>query len=112
MEIKSSDLMSEMYKIIREDFPDMTFAHFKEIVRAPWMMLNESMQSEEYSPVRFHFFGLFSCTPGNTNRCEKMSVRAFSKSQISETEYERINTKIKNINEYNSKTEKEEDISE
>lgn len=104
--------MSEMYRLIREDFPDMTFAHFREIVRAPWMMLNESMQSEEYIPVRFHFFALFSCTVGNTNRCEKMAKSALAKSQITQEEYEKISTKIKNINEYNSKTKKEEDNSE
>ena len=103
MEIKSSDLMSEMYKVIREDFPDMTFAHFKEIIRAPWMMLHDSMQSPEYHPVRLHFFGLFSCTVGNTNRCEKIADRAYSKSLISQEDYERIKIKIKNINEYNQK---------
>lgn len=92
--------MSEMYKLIREDFPDMTFAHFKEIIRAPWMMLNESMQSEEYTPVRFHYFGLFSCTLGNTNRCEKIADKALSKSQISPEDYQRIKTKINNINKY------------
>ena len=103
MEIKSSDLMSEMYKIIREDFPDMTFAHFKEVIRAPWMMLHDSMQSLEYHPVRLHFFGLFSCTVGNTNRCEKIADRAYNKSLISQEDYERIKTKIKNINVYNQK---------
>ena len=103
MEIKSTDLMSEMYKIVREDFPDMTFAHFREIIRAPWMMLHDSIQSLEYDPVRLHFFGLFSCTVGNTNRCEKIADRAYGKSLISREDYERIKIKIKNINEYNQK---------
>lgn len=94
------DIASEMYKQIREDFPDMTFAHFKEIVKGPWIMLRESMESEEYVPVRLHFFGLFSVTRGALNKGHRMLAHEKIGKKLSEEHRESIKKKLNNIEKY------------
>lgn len=101
--IRVEELCSEMYKLIREDFPDMTFAQFRELVRTPWQVLKEEMEKPTYIPVRMHYFGLFSISNNMALRGIKMADNALDKEKISEENYKEICVKMNNVIKYNEK---------
>lgn len=98
--LKVNDIASEMFKEIREDFPDMTFSQFKDLVRTPWNFLVDNMVSEEYTPIRMHYFGLFQITPAMARKGLKTAEISLTKGLINEQEYNGIVTKLNNALKY------------
>lgn len=96
----TEEICSMFYKEVKDEYPDMTFTQCKDIVKAQWRMLKKEMQSEEYRPVRLHYFGIFKATVPNSKICLKYANISKSKELITEKEMIRIENKIKNILKY------------
>ena len=91
------ELCSEIFREIREDFPDMTFSQFKEIVKAPWFMLQSEMEGDEYMPVRLHYFGVFQIAPSLARKGKKVADESLRRGIIEPEEHQRIITKLNHV---------------
>lgn len=58
------DLMSEFFKEIKEEYPDLSFDQLKDILFGPWRFLREQIESGFFPEVRFEYFGVFKVYPG------------------------------------------------
>lgn len=107
------EMASQVYREIREDFPDMTFKQFKELVRTPWKVLADEMRSPEYTPVRLHFFGLFYVPPSMARKGQRTADHSLKKNIITQEQYDFTQTKLNNILSYTeNKNKKDEDTEE
>lgn len=64
MKIDNMELMSEFYKEIKEDYPEISFDQLKDILFGPWRFLREQIESGFFPEVRFEYFGVFKVYPG------------------------------------------------
>ena len=104
MDIKLEEICSEMYKQVREDFPDLTFSDFKEIVKTPWFCLAQSFSSfEEYRPFRMHYFGLFSIPISQTKKGERLIKQSLEKKLVTQEEHDQVMNKINKVREEHEK---------
>ena len=80
MKKSSRELISEFYKLIKEDYPHLTERQVKDVCFAPWEFLKETMQDGELNDMRFKFFGNFAVKEGRAiSRLRDLKKRFLNK---------------------------------
>ena len=87
MKLSNVDLLEELHKRIKEDYPDLTIDQLKEICHTPWLQLKKEMESGELSEVRFKYFGTFKVYPGRARLLLKSMKEKFKNQLIQPREY-------------------------
>lgn len=103
MKLDTQELLNEFFEKEKDNFPNVSYDQFKNIVYGPWMHLKSIIEKGTLEEVRIKYFGNFLIYPKKVEAEEKKLEKKFEDKTISEKEYLRIKTMIKNFYESNSK---------
>ncbi len=100
--LSNQELLEKYHNSIKEDYPDMTYEHLREIVSTPFNMLKEEMSKGNLSTVRLKYLGTFLVYKNRAKGLLSNLTERFKMHKIDKKEY--FETK-KMIDDYVEKTD-------
>lgn len=94
MKLDNQALMSEFYKLIEEDYPDLSYEQLKEVCFGPWRTLRMTMEDGSLSPMRLQYFGNFEVKKGRAEFSLKTMEKRYLAGSMSSKDYNRYKSMI------------------
>jgi hypothetical protein len=90
-QVTSVEAISDFYKTIKEDYPDLTLTELNKAVRNPWINMRRLMiDSKKILKFRFKYFGLFSVYKGTSKAKIRKHTRLANKKIVSKEEAKEV----------------------
>ena len=87
MKVTHNELISEFFKEIKEEYPDLTYKECEEICSFPFKETRKHIESEELPVIRLKYFGTFVPYPKRVKGILKQYENLFKLKKIDQSKY-------------------------
>ena len=90
MRLLTKDVIADLWKREKENYPDLTYEEFTEICRHPVDFIKACIQSPTLPVIRIKYFGIFEVFPGKLDNLLRRIDNSLKKGRISVEKYNRL----------------------